>query len=92
VLRCRPASSWSCSSAGWVCSCIPATTLDSRDESLTHPLRNKAPNRLRSCRRYSTANEKQRMDDHGLLTSRHSGRYQPGVPSRTRPIISCSPS
>ncbi|MDF3905382.1 hypothetical protein, partial [Paracoccus sp. AS002] len=29
------ASSWSCRSGVWVCSCIPATTLDSRDESLT---------------------------------------------------------
>ncbi|WP_218141105.1 hypothetical protein, partial [Citreimonas salinaria] len=31
-----------CSSAGLVCSCRPATTLDSQDESLTSPLRNKA--------------------------------------------------
>lgn len=41
ALRCGPASSWSCSSAGWVCSCRPATTLDSRDESLIRPLRNR---------------------------------------------------
>jgi hypothetical protein len=37
LAHCRPASSWSCSSAAWVCSCRPATTLDSQDESLTRP-------------------------------------------------------
>ena len=31
----RRASSWSCRRGGWVCSCRPATTLVSRDESLT---------------------------------------------------------
>ena len=41
VLRCRPASSWSCSAAGWVCSCTATTTLDPRDEFLTRHLRNK---------------------------------------------------
>jgi len=35
MAHCRPASSWSCRRWVWVCSCRPATTLDSRDESLT---------------------------------------------------------
>jgi hypothetical protein len=39
MAHCRPASSWSCSSAGWVCSRRPATTLDWQDKSLTRPLR-----------------------------------------------------
>ena len=42
ALRCRPASSWSCNSAGWVCSCRTAATLASGHESLTQPLRIKA--------------------------------------------------